>query len=93
MVGVRGRRTVVVSSGPSAAGAGGEPSKIVPPATDAVVRKRRRVCMIGIEILPFLSVHAFSSRLSSLKKRQSVPSAMIFCGLDLIMPASCSRRA
>ena len=27
--------------------------------------------------------YAFSSRLTSFKKRQSVPSAMIFCGLDL----------
>ena len=33
----------------------------------------------------------FSSRLSSLKKRQSVPCAMILLGVDLIMPASCSR--
>ena len=38
-------------------------------------------------------VHAFNSRLSSFKKRQSVPSAMIFCGLDLIMPISCKRSA
>ena len=35
----------------------------------------------------------FSSRFSSLRKRQSVPSAMIFCGLDLIMPVSCMRSA
>ena len=35
----------------------------------------------------------FSSRLSSLKKRQSVPWAMILLGADLIMPASRSRRA
>jgi hypothetical protein len=33
----------------------------------------------------------FSSRLSSLKKRQSVPCVMILLGVDLIMPASCSR--
>ena len=33
----------------------------------------------------------FSSRLSSLKKRQSVPCPMILLGVDLIMPASCSR--
>ena len=37
--------------------------------------------------------HAFSSRLSSLKKRQSAPSAMIFCGLTLIKPASRMRNA
>ena len=35
--------------------------------------------------------HPFSSRFSSLRKRQSVPSAMICCGVDLIRPASCSR--
>jgi hypothetical protein len=35
--------------------------------------------------------HAFSSFFSSLKNRQSVPCAMIFCGLDLIMPASLRR--
>jgi hypothetical protein len=33
----------------------------------------------------------FSSRLSWLKKRQSVPSAMILLGVDLIMPTSRSR--
>src|SRR5262249_27791900 len=33
---------------------------------------------------------AFNSRLSSFKKRQSVPSAMILCGVDLIWPTSCS---
>src|SRR5262252_2224638 len=37
--------------------------------------------------------HALSSRLSSFQKRQSVPSAMILFGLDLIMPASRSRSA
>jgi len=40
-----------------------------------------------------LGAHAFSSRLSSFRKRQSVPSAMIFCGLDLIKPTSCRRSA
>jgi len=35
----------------------------------------------------------FSSRFNSLKKRQSVPSAMILLGVDLIMPASCNRSA
>ena len=37
--------------------------------------------------------HVFNSRFNSLRNRQSVPSAMIFWGLDLIMPASCSRSA
>src|SRR5262249_52931261 len=40
-----------------------------------------------------LVAHPFSSRLSSFKKRQSVPSAMIFCGLDLMRPTSCRRSA
>jgi hypothetical protein len=31
----------------------------------------------------------FSSRLSSLKKRQSVPCELILLGVDLIMPDSC----
>ena len=35
--------------------------------------------------------HVFNSRLISLRKRQSVPVAMIFCGLDLIIPPSRSR--
>jgi hypothetical protein len=37
--------------------------------------------------------HAFSSRLSSLRKRQSVPSAISWLGLDLIMPTSRRRSA
>jgi hypothetical protein len=37
--------------------------------------------------------HAFNSLFSSLMKRHSTPWAMIFCGLDLIIPASCRRRA
>jgi NitT/TauT family transport system substrate-binding protein len=35
--------------------------------------------------------HAFNSRLSSFRKRQSVLSAMILLGLDLIRPASCAQ--
>ena len=35
-----------------------------PPATERVVRNRRRICVIGIEVFLFL-VHAFSSRPSS----------------------------
>ena len=42
---------------------------------------------------PQRAFHAFSSRLSSLKKRQSVPSGIIRAGLDLIRPASRSRKA
>ena len=38
-------------------------------------------------------IHAFSSRLSSFRKRQSVPSAMIVLGFDRIMPTSYSRSA
>jgi putative ABC transport system substrate-binding protein len=37
--------------------------------------------------------YPFNSRFSSLRKRQSVPWAMIFCGFALIMPASRSRSA
>ena len=39
------------------------------------------------------SAQPFSSRLSWLKKRQSVPCAMILLGVDLIMPASYNRNA
>ena len=54
----------------------------------------RRVCIVGIANSSLcFSAHAFSSRLSSLRKRQSVPSAMIFCGADLMKPRSCSRSA
>ena len=38
-------------------------------------------------------LYPFSSFLSALKKRQSVPWVMIFCGVILIIPASCRRRA
>jgi hypothetical protein len=38
-------------------------------------------------------LYPFNSFFSSLRKRQSVPCSMIFWGLDLIMPASCRRRA
>jgi hypothetical protein len=38
-----------------------------------------------------LPAQLFSSRLSTLKKRQSVPSVMILVGVDLIMPDSCNR--
>jgi hypothetical protein len=38
-------------------------------------------------------LYPFNSFFSALKKRQSVPWAMIFCGVLLIIPASCRRRA
>jgi len=37
--------------------------------------------------------YPFSSFFNSLRKRQSVPWARIFCGLDLIIPPSCRRSA
>lgn len=37
--------------------------------------------------------YPFNSFFSSLRKRQSVPWAMIFCGVALIIPASWSRSA
>ena len=37
--------------------------------------------------------HAFSSFFSSFRNRQSVPWAMSCCGVDLIIPTSCRRRA
>src|SRR5215813_2753698 len=81
----------VVSSVSSAA-AGGAASSVAPKAIDALVKKPRRVCLICIENRPLIN-YAFSSRLSLFRKRQSVPSAMIFCGLDLIRPTSWRRRA
>src|SRR5262249_47579224 len=39
-----------------------------------------------------IPAHTFSSRLTSSRKRQSVASAMILLGFDLIMPTSRSRR-
>ena len=39
------------------------------------------------------AIYAFNSCLSSFKKRQSVPSAMILLGLDLIRPTSWRRSA
>jgi hypothetical protein len=38
-------------------------------------------------------LYPFNSFFSALRKRQSVPWAMIFWGLLLIIPASCRRRA
>ena len=52
---------------------------------NAEVRLRRK--------LPPSSPQTLSSLFSSFRKRQSVPSTMIFCGVDLIMPTSCRRSA
>ena len=46
------RRTVVVSRSRSAAGADGTPRRLAAPASESVVRTRRRVCIIGIGNLP-----------------------------------------
>src|ERR1700746_173865 len=46
------RRTAVVSSASSAASAGTGRSKAAAPANESVVRKLRRVCIIGIVVLP-----------------------------------------
>ena len=83
-------RQLGVSRAPSAARNGGPRRKPAAPVTETVVKNRRRVCIIGIEV-PSLQV--FSSRFSSFKKRQSVPLAMIVFGSDLIMRASYSRSA
>ena len=40
-----------------------------------------------------LGAHTFSSRLSSSRKRHSVLSAIIFCGVDLMRPTSRRRKA
>ena len=47
-----------------------------------------RAGVIRDEHEPRTRIYAFNSFFSSLRNRQSVPCAMIFCGLDLIMPAS-----
>jgi hypothetical protein len=82
--------TVVVSSGASVANAGGARMRPAAPASERVARKRRRVCIVGIGNLPF-----FRSRLQLefelVEERQSVFSAMIFFGFDLIKPDSYSR--
>ena len=44
-------------------------------------------------LLRHLPLYLFNSFFSSLRKRQSVPCAMSFCGLLVIIPASCRRRA
>ena len=60
----------------------------------AWLRRRGRISVPnpGVDVLGNLT-HAFSSRLSSFRKRQSVPSASSAFGLDLIIPASWRRSA
>src|SRR5262245_19730991 len=105
--GSRRNRIVVVSGGPSSASGLRAPRALAALAADKVARKSRRFCLICIESLlwyrepagppglihPPAFTHAFSSRLSSLRKRQSVPSAMILLGLVLIMATSYMRNA
>ena len=101
MFGIPVQRIVVISGGASSASDARAPRSPRPPPT-RLARKSRRDWMIRINASsvqfrtgapPPALAHAFSSRLSSLRKRQSVPSAMSGFGLDLIMPTSCSRSA
>src|SRR5437879_2703348 len=52
MPGSRTSRTAVVSRSPSAARTGGARARLAAAASESIVRKRRRVCMICIGILP-----------------------------------------
>src|SRR6266852_28006 len=54
MAGIRISRTEVVSRGPSSASARGARTRPATPANERVLRKRRRVCVIGIGIFPSL---------------------------------------
>jgi len=81
------KRTIIISSGGSSAAARRSGNASAGIASAMPPSRRRHVCIAGIGNLPCLC-HAFSSRLSSLKKRQSVFSAMILFGSDLIMPSS-----
>jgi hypothetical protein len=96
------RRIVVVSGGASSASDLRAPRMLVAPAAYRQARKSRRFCRGCIEVssLGFGDgmsaagmAYAFSSRLSSLTKRQSVPSASSAFGLVRSMPASCRRSA
>jgi hypothetical protein len=53
---------------------------------------RKDCCPLSLLHRPF-PLYPFNSFFSSVRKRHSVPCSMIFWGLDLIMPASCRRRA
>jgi hypothetical protein len=70
----------------------------LPPAAGALANRADRwPGSLATSALPARTpagmAHAFSSRLISLRKRQSVPSAMILLGVELSMPNSCSQRA
>jgi hypothetical protein len=56
IVGSLVRRRLIVSRGAFVANARAGGSKFMPPAIDAVVRKRRRVCMIGIGSIPSVAL-------------------------------------
>jgi hypothetical protein len=56
------------------------------------VISRRACCPLSL-LHRHLLLYPFNSCFSALRKRQSAPCAMIFWGLDLIIPASCRRRA
>ena len=73
------------------------PRTLAPAANDAPVRKSRRLRVMCIGSLPYSILrasgwtYAFSSRLRSFRKRQSVPSAIITVGarldhVDLVQP-------
>ena len=62
------------------------------PRRSVMRQKATSGCVIGIAIFLY-SRYAFSSRLTSSRNRQSVPSAMIFCGVDLMKRASRRRSA
>ena len=55
--------------------------------------RHRMVVVSGGSAQASVAFHVFSSRLSSLRKRQSVPSAIILSGVELIKPISFSRSA
>ena len=61
----------------------------------AIVRCGDGRDMVRTRLFPSQQVppYCFNSFFSSVRKRQSVPWAMSFWGLDLIIPASCRRRA
>ena len=81
-------RTVVVSSGSSAPAPAARAGQPAAPASDRVAEKAASGLRSSALEASLVSCHAFSSRLSSSKKRQSVFSAMILFGVDLIKPAS-----
>ena len=98
-VGTFPMRMRVVSGGGSAkAVRDGNPRRLPTPAAPTAPIHLRRLRFIvppvpRVRAGTYAPDHALSSRLSSLRNRQSVPWAMIFWGVVLIIPASWSRRA